>query len=431
MEETLRQVIDDLTSRGALSGAASVLLLIGLLGGWWLWTSRATRERESVRASILITGSRGKSSTVRLIHAALSRAGLHPYGKITGTEASELSTNGAEHPTFRLGAPSVTETFGTMRRAFRGDPRADCLVFECMAVSPPLIALLADRIVDPDTVVITNVRLDHLEEEGSDRVEIARSLSSAIRPESLVVTGETEAAPLAAIEEQAGDLDASVVDCDAGAVPQETLARLPSAHPQNVALTLAVTRSLGIEDEVAIEGMASASREPGDHEIRRRRLDGLEATWLDLGAVNDPESLAEALDQFDSMPIPDGPRIALVFGRWDRPLRALEFAGFLRPDAFDGLILAGGPVHPMRTNLLDGGWHPDRVVIASPFDSLRPVWTREVSELTRRIDAEATAVVVASLENEHDGLADRVRNFFTAGDRVDGVTASNGSRDVD
>lgn len=419
MEETVRQVIDDLTSRGALAGAASVLLLVGTLVVWWLWTSLSEKQRRDADPVILVAGSRGKSSTVRLIHAALAAAGRHPYGKITGTEASELETDGTERPTFRLGAPSLIETFGTMRRAFRGNPTADCLVFECMAVSPNLIALLSDRIVDPDRIVITNVRLDHLEEEGFDSIEIAHSLSAAIRPGSLVVTGETAAGPLGAIRERAGDLEADLVACDAGAVPSTTRDRLPFAHPQNVSLTLAITRSLGIDDGVAIEGMARASREPGDQEVWRRRVNDLEATWFDLGAINDPESLAEALDQLREGRLPDGPRIACVFGRWDRPFRALEFAGFLRPDDFDGLMLAGGPVHQMRKVLIDGGWTPARVVIAPPVSGPGPIWVHELDSLARVIDPTAGEIVLISLQNEHDGLADRVRAFFQSGIRLD------------
>ena len=431
MEETVRQVIDDLTSRGALSGAASLLLLAGTIAIWWLWTSLAKRNRREAEPVILVAGSRGKSSTIRLIHAALSEAGLRPYGKITGTEASELATDGTEQPTFRLGAPSVTETLGTLRRAHKGSPPADALVFECMAVSPELIALLSDRIVDPDTVVITNVRLDHLEEEGSSPAEIARSLSEAIRPDSLILTGESEPDPLAVIEQRAAELDARLVACDSDAVPAEILGRLPGAHPQNVALTLALTRSLGIADGVAVDGMSGATHEPGEQEIWRRRLNGLEATWFDLGAINDPESLSEALDGFGDRELPTAPRIAFVFGRWDRPLRALEFAGFLQPGDFDGLVLAGGPVHQMRRALTEGGWDPRSVVIASQADYLRPVWTHEVRDLVRAIDPAAGEVVLVSLQNEHDGLANRVRGFFRDGNRLDGaLTTGGGDRNV-
>lgn len=420
MEETARQVIDDLTSRGALSGAASLVLLAGVLAGWWAWTNRILRERRETPIRILVTGSRGKSSTVRLLHAALAEGGFRPYGKVTGTAAAEISTDGTEIGTFRLGAPSVLETFDTMRRAFRADPRADSLTFECMAISPALIELLADRMVDPGIVVITNVKLDHLEEEGTTLAEIAASLGGAIRPGSLVVTGESDPEALGALERQAEERAAELVICRTGDLPADSLERLPLVHPQNVGLTLAVTRSLGIADYTAIAGMAGASREPGDQEVWRRQMAGLDATWSDLGAVNDPESLGQALDGLD-LPVAAGaPRIGMVFGRWDRPLRALEFAGFLLPGRFDGVMVAGGPVRPVREALVAAGWDRDRVVVSPTAAALGPSWEQELAALVERVAPGARQVALVSLENEHDGLADRVRDFFHGGSRLDG-----------
>ena len=429
MEETARQVIDDLTSRGALAGAASLGLLAAILVGWWAWTTRIVGERKGIPVAILITGSRGKSSTVRLLHSALAEGGFSPYGKITGTAASEISTDGSETETFRLGAPSVLETFSAMRRAFRATPKADSLIFECMAVSPELIELLSDRMVEPGVVVITNARLDHLEEEGMTLAEIAASMAEAIRPESVVVTGASSPEVLDSIERRAKEENAELVVSGQEELPPGTLERLPFAHPQNVGLTLSVTRSLGIDDEIAVAGMAGASREPGDHEVWMRRVDGLDAFWTDLGAINDPESLGQALDQLDLPVEPAAPRIAMLFGRWDRPLRALEFAGYLRPGQFDGMIIAGGPVLPVRKVLIEAGWAEDRLVLSPAAASIGFPWRGKVNDLARQVAPDATAVGLVSLENEHDGVADQVRSHFRKGDRVDGSGARSPGED--
>ena len=429
MEETARQVIDDLTSRGALAGAASLVVLAGIIAGWWVWTTRITKEREGIPVTILITGSRGKSSTVRLLHAALTEAGFHPYGKITGTAAAEISTDGSETETFRLGAPSVLETFSAMRRAFLATPKADALVFECMAVSPELIELLSDRIVKPGIVVITNARLDHLEEEGMTLAEISGSLAEAIRSGNVVVTGESNPEALGSLERRAREEHAELIVSRSEELPPGTLARLPSAHPQNVGLTLSVTRSLGIDDENAIAGMAGASREPGDQEVWKREVGGIEACWTDLGAINDPESLGQALDQLDLPTGAGAPLIAMAFGRWDRPFRALEFAGFMGPDLFDGVIIAGGPVLPVRNVLIEAGWADDRLVVSPAATSIGFPWDREVNTLVGAIAPDATAVGLVSLENEHDGVADQVRVYFREGERVDGSRARSTGAD--
>ena len=49
----------------------------------------------------------------------------------------------------------------------------------------------------------------------------------------------------------------------------------------------------------------------------------------------------------------------------------------------------------------------------------------------RAIDPAAGEVVLVSLQNEHDGLADRVRGFFRDGNRLDGaLTTGGGDRNV-
>lgn len=422
MEETARQVVDDLTSRGALSGAASLLMLVGILVGWWIWTRRIALDRRAARVRILVTGSRGKSSTVRLLHSTLLRAGFLPYGKVTGTTAAELGVDGSEIPTHRLGAPSILETLSTMRRAFSADPPANSLVIECMAVSPDLIGILSGQMVDPDIVLMTNIQLDHLEEEGGSVSEIAESLARAIRPGSLVITTESEPEALDVIERHAREKEATLLVTSETDVSDEILERVPWAHPQNVALTFAVTSALEIADEVAVAGMRKASTEPGEREVWKRSLGGMDATYADLGAINDPESLKSALESFDWPSRPDTPRVAIVSGRWDRPLRALEFSGFLGPEAFDGMLIAGGPVHPIKRSLVEGGWEAERVLIASRLDGVVPIWRRQLERLVRRIDPDASEVMVVSLENEHDALAETARAFFRNGQRVDGGT---------
>ena len=418
VESLVEQVIDDLTSRGAMAGAFSLIAIVMAMMLWYRWTIRLKRQRAALTHAVLITGSRGKSSTVRLLHSAMSQMGLSVYAKTTGTAAEEIACDGTETPTTRLGQVSVLEMLQTMDRAFADEPKADVLVGECMAVTPSLISLISDRMVRPDVVVITNAQLDHLEEEGHTEEEIAASMCSAIRPNSLVITGEDHPGPLAIIQEKAAAKGARVVHARAADVPADVLAKVPHAHPQNVAMTLAVTRECGIPADVAIAGMAVASEEPGEREVWRRNVGDIEVTYLDLGAINDPASLLEAIDHLQ-WPFGRGvPRIGLLNGRWDRPQRALEFAGLLEPGTFDGLIVTGGPVYPIRRELVRRGWEAGQVLTAVRFKWSRREWGGQVRRLaTGRFPGSRRAVLV-SLENEHEALADHVREYFHAGQRI-------------
>lgn len=418
----VQDVIDDLSSRQALAGAASVLYIGAFIGGWALWVRRIRRNREMVDVAVLVTGSRGKSSTVRALHAAFSAAGLFTYAKTTGTAAAELSTDGSETATRRIGQVSILEVLRIMAKASRAEPRPRALVFECMAVKPNLIGQIAHEMLLPDVVIITNAQVDHLEDEGSSLEEIARSMSEAIRPGSLVVTGESRDETLRAIRTVAEERGARFVAVSPGDASPEIFARLPYVHPQNVTFVLGITRSLGIDDDVAVDGMARCSKEPGEREIWRHSIGNLDALYTDLGAINDPSSLMSAIESFPWPVERDVPRIGLVTGRWDRPLRDLSFVGCLDRDRFDGLILTGGPVYRMRRELVANGWPPERIVVAAHLNRWRRVRDRRVVGLTSRIAPEAKRIMFVGLENEHDPLADRVRSYFGAGEAVHSIS---------
>ena len=407
----------DLASRGAISAAASVAYVAAAVAAWWWWNRRLRRRRDRVPVRVLVTGSRGKSSTVRALHAALRTAGYRPYAKTTGTAAVEIRPDGTERPTRRFGRPSVLEILRRMDAALGAPVPPDALIFECMAVQPALIRMVAGEMVDPDVVVITNVQVDHLEDEGSDPTEIAASLAEAVTPRSLVVTGETTPGALGAIELATTAAGAKLQIVHPDDIETGLSFRMPFVHPQNAAITLAITRALGVEDDDSVHGMAEVSREPGEQEVWRRAVGDLEGTYVDLGAINDPDSLLAALRTFP-WPPEDVVRIGLVVGRWDRPLRSLSFLGCLRPRFFDGLVLGGGPDRRVRRDLIDHGWDPGRIATAAHLARSQTVWNRRIQDLTQRIRPAAERVLIVSIENEHDGIADRGREFFHGGERI-------------
>jgi hypothetical protein len=90
----------------------------------------------------------------------------------------------------------------------------------------------------------------------------------------------------------------------------------------NIALALAVTRELGVDDETALRGMATARADPGAMTTRTVPIAGRTVTVVDAAAANDPESLRRVLE--DS---PVGEERLFVFHhRSDRPVRLHQFA---------------------------------------------------------------------------------------------------------
>jgi poly-gamma-glutamate synthase PgsB/CapB len=234
MGGVLSNVGEDLLTQQSISAALAAAAFAAVAIIWAAWSRRNVTRLQRIPLRVLVTGTRGKSSTVRLIHAALTAGGIPTLGKMTGTASRELDTAGVEHPTNRIGQVSILEMLETVRRSFARDefaPRA--IVLECMAVTPDLIELCTDDIVRPQVSVVTNALWDHLEEQGTTLEQIAVSLSRSMTGAQLAVTAEHREATRAVLAYEAQQRGCTFDAVDGAQVPAEILSRLPGAHPDS------------------------------------------------------------------------------------------------------------------------------------------------------------------------------------------------------
>ena len=417
MEGILEHVRSDLLTQQSLSAALAAIVLGIVVVVWYVWSSRNLKALWAIPLRVLVTGTRGKSSTVRLIHGALLAGGIPTIGKMTGTSSRELDTLGNEYVTNRIGQVSVLEVLETVHRNLkRPGPTPEAVVLECMAVSPELIELLNSRIVKPTTVVITNALWDHLEEEGTSLKEIAISLSGAIPGANLVVTSEHREETRAVLAYET-DLKGAVFDgVDGRSLPARVLEMAPAAHPDNMAMALAVAESAGIDRDTALRGIAAATVEPLPVEAAVLEMDRIRWTYRDIGSVNDTDSLTPALEGA-TVQMPPG---SFVFGmlvtRWDRPLRAIQFAASVTPDDVDGIIIVGEPDVLVRFVARRSGWPHDRIVRISTWGFGQPPLFRLLAKRAERITGgRPTSIGIIAMENNHQYVADLVREKFLGG----------------
>lgn len=404
-------VVNDLSSRGALAGALAGIYALATLGWWIVHVRHIRRLSERIPIRILVTGTRGKSSVVRLLHAALTSAGLKVEAKTTGTAARYIDPDGRERSTTRLGQVSILETVSTMAQSARRN--VDAVVVECMAVNPVLIRQLSADIVRPTIVDVTNCDLDHLEEEGSERVEIMRSLAQAVTSDQVVVT--TERDPLCVWELQqeternAGQLVAvdRRLSLDSFGQP---LVR--DAYPENVSLVLATTRACDIPDSISVAGMRRASHEPEEEEFLESSLLGMPVRLCNLGSINDANNVLPAVHRILGPKAPNTPRIALLSGRSDRPLRAMLFAGLLPTSDFDGVIVTGGPEVMVTSALESSGWPRKHVLRLGALAYSRRLAVRAIVGFVRRSYPSAGGFEIVALENIHVPFAASLRRYF-------------------
>src|SRR5262249_2771790 len=115
----------------AFAALAGCIIWLGLAA----WRHR--RNLRAVRVRIHVAGTRGKSTTTRLIAAGLRAGGLRVVAKTTGTEPRLIRLDGSEAPWRRRGPPSVREQTRFFAEAAR--LAADAAGVECMAVRAAMI----------------------------------------------------------------------------------------------------------------------------------------------------------------------------------------------------------------------------------------------------------------------------------------------------
>ena len=405
------RVSGDLLTQQAVSAALAVAAFGTVAIVWGIWSRRNAARLQRIPLRVLVTGSRGKSSTVRLIHAALTGAGIPTLGKMTGTASRELDTSGTEYPTGRIGQVSILEMLETVHRSFRrGTVVPEAVVLECMAVTPDLIRMCADDIVRPQVSIVTNALWDHLEEQGTTLAEIAISLSEATRGAEAAITAEHRESTLAVLAYEAQRHGCAFDAVSGSEVDPVTLERLSAAHPDNVAIALAVAAFAGVDRETAVRGMEAATVEPLPTLPVTTTIDGIEWWYRDIGSINDTDSLTPALlDARAQMPR-DAVTLAILTTRWDRPLRAIQFAASLTPSDVDGIVIVGEPDVVVRRYAHQAGWTNDRIVRVGTWGyGERPLY-RRMAELAERVRGQRPQrIALIGLENNHQYVADLIR----------------------
>ena len=125
-----------------------------------------TRHVKKVSLRILVNGTRGKTTVTRQLYSALSSCGKTVLAKTTGSEARLIYPDGHEEPiSRRFGYHLIREQYKFF--ALASKLGVDAVVVECCAVSPESQLLMAQKLVRPTCSIITNARVDHVDQMGT------------------------------------------------------------------------------------------------------------------------------------------------------------------------------------------------------------------------------------------------------------------------
>jgi poly-gamma-glutamate synthase PgsB/CapB len=306
-------------------GIYAVLILIGLYV-LFLRIEKVNHEKRvrSIPVRIWVNGSRGKSSVTRLIAAGLRGGGKKVIAKTTGTRASVILDSENEQAITRLGTPNIREQVRIYQKAAVEHP--DAIVFECMALRPDLQFSEAIHIVQPNAVVITNVRADHLDVMGPTVKDIGKYFLKAVPKNAVIFLGDSSI--LTEHGSMISNTKVRVHVSDTGRISDDTIKDFHYIeHKANVALALDVCQYYGVNEKDALKAMLSSTPDPGVLRKHRLYFENKEVTLVNAMAANDPDSTYLIWQMIDK----NYPEInILVNCRGDRIDRSFQMAELIR-----------------------------------------------------------------------------------------------------
>ncbi len=345
------------------------LLAAGALavsGAGWIESLAHRRNLRRIPIRIHVNGTRGKSSVTRLIAAGLRAGGIRTCAKTTGTLPRMIFPDGEEYPVFRPARANVIEQIRIVKAAVAA--RAEALVLECMALQPALQSLCELQLVRATHGVMTNARPDHLDVMGPTAKDVAKALAGTVPLGGKLFTTETEY--LDCFAKAAADRNCRLIavgDDPALAASWDEMQRFAHIeHPENVALALAICQDVGVNRTTALEGMWTATPDPGVMAMYHVRERDQSMTFVNGFAANDPESTGKnwnmVVDRFAGV----DRRIALFNCRADRPDRSRQLAeACVRWKPADHYVLIGTATDIFYRRASAMGLSKDRLTCAT------------------------------------------------------------------
>jgi poly-gamma-glutamate synthase PgsB/CapB len=305
---------------------------------------------------ICVTGTRGKSSVTRLIASILREAGFSVFAKTTGSKPTFLFPDGKEEVIIRKGIPSIMEQRRMVKIAAKLGVEA--LVLEMMSINPESMFTESNRLLQPNVMVVTNIRKDHREHWGNSLEHIARCFGASIPEGCIVFIPKEEVSPVFRESNQHVNSKIIAVSEDKGVSQiDDWMIESGSEFGQNLRLAMAVTDFFKINPKRVKEGITKAFPDVGGLRVWSISPYPSSDAWYFVSAfaANDPESTRKVLDKLREKDWWEEKEIiGLLNLRKDRGDRTCQWIEALQQDTFPGLnklVLLGSHARIMKRRI--------------------------------------------------------------------------------
>ena len=306
------------------------------------------KSRASIPLRISVTGTRGKSTVVRLLASILREHGKSVLAKTTGTLAQYILRDGTTENIRRRGRVSIIEQKHLLRKAAL--QHADCIVAEIMSIAPENHWIESQKILQPHIVIITNTRRDHIDAMGETEDDIAEVLSLDISSNSSVFIPENEHRK--SFDDAISDSHAQLFSVRNG-LTYEMLSQFSETEhkpyfTETIDLVCGVAQWLNIPTEVIARGISNADPDPGQLAVWQYHDETAQKKCFLVSAfaANDPQSSASLIHKVQqNLGVSPRQTVALLHLRTDRGDRSLQWLHALRngmADLFAKIYTVGG-----------------------------------------------------------------------------------------
>jgi len=332
-------------------GALTILLVYLLIERLWL-----QRKIHAVPLRICVTGTRGKSSVTRLVAAGLRESGMSVLARTTGAKPVLIFPDGSEEEISRRGLPTILE--GKKILEIGAKLRIDACVVELMGIHPEAIYVESQEIFKPHILVLTNVRLDHMEKMGRTKDSIASCFAGAIPEGGTTFVPEDEA--YSVFQTTAVSKNTKIIQVSENAyheLMEKENGVLFSEFEENVRLSLAVSEFLGLDTAAAFRAMSKVFPDFGSLKVWFALRHPPLPDWYFVSgfAANEPESTQSVLSKLGAKQLlEDRAVIGVLNLRGDRGDRTLQWFDALRSGKFpeiQKLICVGDHASAMTRKL--------------------------------------------------------------------------------